>query len=129
MRILFCNKYNHPFSGTEVYLFELMDLLRKQGHSVALFSMADPRGQSTPYDKYSVPRIDFKAKGGLWRKAQRACHAIYSTEARRRLRAMIKDPQQHRSAALEYVESIDDVATADRTGRAATSRRLGRALG
>ena len=91
MRILFCNKYNHPFSGTEVYLFELMDLLRKQGHSVALFSMADPRGQATPYDKHFVPRIDFKAEGGLWQKAQRACHAMYSTEARRRLRAMIKD--------------------------------------
>ena len=46
MRILFCNKYNYPFSGTEVYLFEAMELLRSRGHEVALFSMADP--QATP---------------------------------------------------------------------------------
>ena len=42
MRVLYCNKYNYPFSGTEVYLFELMDLMRGQGHEVALFSMMDP---------------------------------------------------------------------------------------
>ena len=40
MRILFCNKYNYPFSGTENYLFELMELMRERGHEVALFSMA-----------------------------------------------------------------------------------------
>ncbi len=31
MRILFCNKYNFPFSGTEVYMFELMELMRARG--------------------------------------------------------------------------------------------------
>lgn len=91
MRILFCNKYNHPFSGTEVYLFELMDLMRSQGHEVALFSMADPRGEPTPYDRHFVPHIDFKAKAGFWRRVRQAGHAIYSTDARRRLRAMIEE--------------------------------------
>ena len=56
MKILYCNKYNYPFSGTEVYLFELMELMREQGHQVALFSMADPRGEPTPYDRYLVPK-------------------------------------------------------------------------
>ena len=64
MRILFCNKYNYPFSGTEVYLFELMELMRAQGHEVALFSMADPRGEPTPYDQHFVSHIDFKARSG-----------------------------------------------------------------
>ncbi len=76
MRILYCNKYNYPFSGTEVYLFELMELMRSQGHEVALFSMADPRGEPTPYDHHFVPHIDFKANGRLWQKARQAgaCH-------------------------------------------------------
>jgi glycosyltransferase involved in cell wall biosynthesis len=98
MRILYCNKYNYSFSGTEVYLFELMDLMRKQGHEVALFSMTDPRGERTPYDRHFVQHIDFKddfkdfkAKSGWWQKARRAGHAIYSTEARRRIRGMIED--------------------------------------
>jgi glycosyltransferase involved in cell wall biosynthesis len=91
MRILFCNKYNYPFSGTEVYLFELMELLRSQGHETALFSMADPRGESTPYDHHFVPLVDFKGKAGLWQKARQAAHAVYSLDARQRMRAMIEE--------------------------------------
>ncbi len=91
MRILYCNKYNYLFSGTEVYLFELMELMRAQGHEVALFSMANPRGEPTPYDEHFVPHIDFKAKTGWWRKAKQAGHAIYSHEARQRIRAMIEE--------------------------------------
>ncbi len=93
MKILYCNKYNYPFSGTEVYLFELMELMREQGHQVALFSMADPRGGPTQYDRYLVPNLDFKAKARWWQKAQRVGHAIYSTDARCRIRAMIKEFQ------------------------------------
>src|SRR6202451_3822514 len=74
MRVLFCNKYNYPFSGTEVYLFELMELLRAKSHEVALFSMADPRGEPTAYDGHFVPHIDFKAKSGWWQKARQAGH-------------------------------------------------------
>jgi glycosyltransferase involved in cell wall biosynthesis len=91
MRILYCNKYNYPFSGTEVYLFELMELMRSQGHEVALFSMADPRGKPTAYDRHFVPHIDFKENSGLGQKVKRAGHAIYSRDARRRLRAMIQE--------------------------------------
>lgn len=93
MRILFCNKYNHRFSGTEVYLFELMELLRAHGHEVALFSMSDPRGDPTPYDRHFVPFINFKQESGIWRKAHQASHALYSPSARRRLRALIREFQ------------------------------------
>ncbi len=90
MRILFCNKYNYPFSGTEVYLFELMERMRAQGHEVALFAMADPRGKPTPYDRYFVPHVDFKENCGWRQEVSRAWHAIYSREARRRMRGMIE---------------------------------------
>jgi glycosyltransferase involved in cell wall biosynthesis len=93
MRILFCNKYNYPFSGTEVYLFEAMELLRSRGHRVALFSMANDRGDPTPYDCHFVPYINFKKPGDWLKKLRFAAHAIYSTEARRRIRAMIADFQ------------------------------------
>jgi len=89
MKILFCNKYNYPFSGTEVYLFEAMELMRSKGHEVALFSMADPRGKPTPYDRHFMPHVDFKKQRGWLGKARLAGHAIYSREARRRIRAMI----------------------------------------
>lgn len=91
MRILYCNKYNYRFSGTESYLFENMDLLRSRGHEVALFSMADPRGLETAYDRHFVPLTDFKQKAGLAAKAGLALRAVYSTEARTRIAAMIED--------------------------------------
>src|SRR5579862_5077406 len=91
MRILFCNKYNYPFSGTEAYLFELMEMMRAHGREVALFSMADERGEPTGYDRHYVGHIDFKVRAGLLGKARLAAHAIYSTEARHKLRAMIQD--------------------------------------
>ena len=91
MRILYCNKYNFAFSGTEVYLFEVMGLMRAAGHDVALFSMADPRGAPTPYDQHFVPLIDFKASRPGWQSARMAGHAIYSVDARRRLRRMIAE--------------------------------------
>jgi len=89
MRILFCNKYNFPFSGTEVYLFELMEMMRGHGHEVALFSMADPRGEPTPFDSHFVPSVDFKSARGTIARLQHALHAVYSTEARRKIRGMI----------------------------------------
>ncbi len=93
MKILYCNKYNYRFSGTEVYLFELMDLMRAQGHDVALFSMANERGETTAYDRHFVPFIDFKGESTPWQRVRQAGHAIYSTEARRRLRAIIREFQ------------------------------------
>jgi glycosyltransferase involved in cell wall biosynthesis len=90
MRILFCNKYNWPFSGTEVYLFQLMDLLRSRGHEVALFSMADERGKPTSYDRHFVPHIDFKS--GTWlQKAGRSLRAVYSPDARKGIRAIVAE--------------------------------------
>ncbi len=92
MRILYCNKYNFPFSGTEVYLFELMDMMRAHGHEVALFSMTDSRGEPTPFDSHFAPYIDFKAGSrGPLKKLRQAAHAIYSRDARTRLRRMIEE--------------------------------------
>ena len=91
MRILYCNKYNFTFSGTEAYMFAAMELMRSRGHTVALFSMADPRGEVTPYDRHFVPHKDFKNQKGILRKAGLAAHAIYSFEARRKIRGMIAE--------------------------------------
>ena len=91
MRILYCNKYNFGFSGTEAYLFETMELMRARGHEVALFSMADPRGRATAYDHNFVAYADFKRQGTVTTKTRLALHAIYSIEARNKIRNMIAD--------------------------------------
>ena len=91
MRILYCNKYNFGFSGTESYLLEAMDLMRARGHEVALFSMEDPRGRPTAYDRYFVRHVDFKSADRLTDRARLAARAIYSVEARRNIRALIEE--------------------------------------
>jgi glycosyltransferase involved in cell wall biosynthesis len=91
MRILYCNKYNFGFSGTETYLFETMELMRARGHEVALFSMADPRGDRTEYDHNFVPYVDFKRQRNAISKARLGLRAVYSVEARRKIRQMIAD--------------------------------------
>src|SRR5579864_6334681 len=92
MRILYCNKYNFPFSGTEVYLFDLMQMMETHGHQVALFSMANERGAPTPYDGYFVPHVDFKnSKHSFLERVRLAAHAVYSREARYRLGQMIDE--------------------------------------
>jgi glycosyltransferase involved in cell wall biosynthesis len=94
MRILYLNKYNFAFSGTEVYLFSLMKMMEAHGNEVALFSMADDRGQPSPFDRYAVSHIDFKQSGAsLFQKARLAAHAIYSLEAQKKLRALIREFQ------------------------------------
>lgn len=91
MRILYCNKYNFRFSGTEAYLFETMELMRSRGHEVAFFSMADERGAATAYDQYFVPHIDFKSSRGIVTKARLAVHSMYSSDARRRISQLIEE--------------------------------------
>lgn len=93
MRILYCNKYNFEFSGTEVYLLDLMRLVRQQGNETALFSMADSRGERSAYDKYAVPPIDFKRPGNPLQRLRMAAHAIYNRGARQRIRSLIRDFQ------------------------------------
>ena len=64
--------------------------MRSRGHEVALFSMADPRGQATAYDRHFVPLTDFKQAKGA-KRARLGMQAIYSPEARKKIGAMIAD--------------------------------------
>jgi glycosyltransferase involved in cell wall biosynthesis len=91
MRILYCNKYNYPFSGTEVYLLELMQMMRDRGHETALFSMANPNREAGSYMECMAPQVDFKSDElGFVDRARLAGHAIYSPAARKKLREMIR---------------------------------------
>jgi glycosyltransferase involved in cell wall biosynthesis len=92
MRVLYCNKYDYAFSGTEVYLFELIRQMNERGHRTALFSMDHGHASAFAGRSYRIPRVDFKdPDAGLWKKAGMAAHALYSTSARRAMRACLDD--------------------------------------
>ena len=91
MRILYCNKYNFAFSGTEAYIFSAMEMMRQRRHETALFSMIDPRGDATSYDRHFVAHREFQHAKGVLNRVCLAAHALYSVEARRKLRALIQE--------------------------------------
>jgi glycosyltransferase involved in cell wall biosynthesis len=92
MRILYCNKYSFRFSGTEAYLFDLMEMMRGKGHATALFSVADPRGEKSEYERFFLKPINFKDTAAGWsRKMRLAAHAIYSRDARSKLARLIEE--------------------------------------
>jgi glycosyltransferase involved in cell wall biosynthesis len=92
MRVLYCNKYNYPFSGTESYLFELIHRMDERGHETALFSMDHGRASSFAGRSYLIPYLDFKdPHASFLKKARMAAHALYSPSARRRMRDCLGD--------------------------------------
>ena len=92
MRILYCNKYDYPFSGTEAYLFDLIQQMDKRGHGTALFSMDHGRTPAFTGRSYRIPHVDFKdANAGFLKKVKMAAHALYSTSARRAMRGCLTD--------------------------------------
>src|SRR5437016_3687125 len=92
MRVLYCNKYNYRFSGTEAYLFDLMVRIEQRGHETALFSMDHKRADAYSGRSYLIPYINFKdPDAGLLKKVSMAVHALYSRPSRRRMRACIAD--------------------------------------
>jgi glycosyltransferase involved in cell wall biosynthesis len=92
MRILYCNKYDYPFSGTEAYLFELIHQMDKRGQETALFSMDHGRAPAFAGRSYRIPYIDFKdPNASFLKKVRKAAHAIYSPSARRAMRKCLSD--------------------------------------
>ena len=92
MRILYCNKYDYPFSGTENYLFDLIHRMEERGQHTALFSMDHGRTPAFGGRSYRIPKVDFKEPhAGLLKRARMAAHALYSPSARRAMRKCLAD--------------------------------------
>jgi len=92
MRILYCNKYDYPFSGTEAYLFDLIHRMEQRGQETALFSMGHGRTPTFAGRCYRIPHLDFKdPSAGFLQKVRMAAHAIYSPSARRAMRSCLAD--------------------------------------
>jgi glycosyltransferase involved in cell wall biosynthesis len=103
MRILYCNKYDYPFSGTEAYLFDLIHQMDERSQETALFSMDHGRAPAFAGRSYRIPYIDFKdPNASFLKKVKMAAHAIYSPSARRVMRKCLSDF----SPDLAHVRSI-----------------------
>ena len=92
VRILYCNKYDYPFSGTEAYLFDLIQRMDERGQETALFSMDHGRIPAFTGRSYRIPQLDFKdPHAGFLKRVKMAAHALYSPSARRAMRRCLAD--------------------------------------
>ena len=65
MRILLANKFYYARGGDCICTINLEELLKKNGHEVAVFSMDFPENLSTPWSKYFPSEIKFKPGFGM----------------------------------------------------------------
>ena len=91
MRILAAHKYYWPKAGAETYLFALERLLTGAGHEVVPFAMEHPANRPSPWARYFVSQVEFRGRRDLLGDLGRAARVVYSTEARRKMAALLKE--------------------------------------
>lgn len=92
-KILSINSYHYRRGGSDVVYFEHAELMESQGYSNAFFSMHHPKNYPTPWSKYFIDEIEFGHAYSLADKISMASKVVYSFEAQRKLRRLIKDFQ------------------------------------
>jgi len=92
LKVLSVNKFHHVTGGADRYYLEWSRLLERRGHTVIPFSMRDERNLETPYARYFVDKVDFFDSRTRDLPAM-ALRVLYSTQARKRIEALIEDTQ------------------------------------
>lgn len=89
MKILMVNKFLYPNGGSETYIFELGKELARQGHQVEYFGMEhENRIVGNRVESYTA-NMDFHT--GKLQKLMYPFKIIYSGEARKKIRAVLRD--------------------------------------
>lgn len=115
MKIVLVN-YRYFFAGgPERYLFNIKELLEAEGHEVIPFSVKHKKNESTPYEKYFLSPIgsgeevyfsDVKKKSSLGDKWKGLTRMIYSYEAKRCFKQLLKDTKPDLVYILYYQNKI-----------------------
>lgn len=71
MRILLANKFYYRRGGDCIAMLNLEQLLKEQGHEVAVFAMDYPDNLPTPWQKYFPKEIKFIAGPGMFETMKR----------------------------------------------------------
>ncbi len=92
MKVLMINKFLYPKGGSETYMFKLGEHLLSQGHEVQYFGMDDPQRTVGNRAEAYTANVDFRG-GSKLAKLTYPVKTIYSSEARKKIRAVLDDFQ------------------------------------
>ena len=89
MKILIVNKFLYPNGGSETYIFEIGKQLQKMGHEVQYFGMEHEGRVVGNHAESYTSNMDFHT--GKLAKLLYPFKIIYSSEARKKIRQVLKD--------------------------------------
>ena len=100
-----------PGDGPERYLFNIIDLLERNGHVIAPFSVENSRNTPNIYSKYFLKSIDDEVHFGdsgrsLFKTARSLPRMFWSSEARRKFADFLDDFQPDIVYVLQYHNKI-----------------------
>lgn len=90
-KLLSINSYHYRRGGSDVVYLEHAALMEQVGLDGGFFSMHHPNNMITPWSRYFVDELEFGHDYSLRQKLSMAAKAVYSFEAQRRLRDLIRD--------------------------------------
>lgn len=88
-RLLSLNSYHYRRGGADMVYFEHDALFRHAGWETAFFSMHHPMNLASEWDGFFVDELQYGHDYGLAEKMAMVGKIIYSTEARRKLSALL----------------------------------------
>ena len=91
MKVLLVNKFFFLKGGTERSFFDMARILTKNGHKVTYLSMAHPDNFDSSSSEYFTKHIDFAGPLSFMEKITGAAHLIYSADAKKKIKKLIKD--------------------------------------
>jgi glycosyltransferase involved in cell wall biosynthesis len=91
MKILLINKFLYPKGGDAISTINTGRLLEAKGHQVFFWGMNHPQNREYPTKKYFVDHVDYDRPAGLRQRLKTAADILYSFEAKRKLRALLKE--------------------------------------
>jgi len=89
-RLLSINNYYYRRGGAEVVFLEQNRLFEEIGWEVIPFAMQHPKNQPSPWQNYFVDEIEFGHNYSLSSKLGMAGKIVFSTEARKKIGALVE---------------------------------------
>lgn len=91
MKVLLINKFFYLRGGIEKHLFDLAELLKQNGHSVAFFSMQHEKSLPSEWSSYFIKNVEYDRKNNLGKELKILVNTLFSFEAKYKLLKLIDD--------------------------------------
>ncbi len=93
MKILEINKFYFPKRGAEKHFLDLIQLLKNDGHQVAIFAMQHPKNLKTQWSKYFPSTVGYTAEYSFKQRLKGIFRGFYSLETKKKINQLLDDFQ------------------------------------